>query len=221
MAAYKSYRLHFTENTGNSNGYVTINEWQMFESEDGSSPNVLTGGVASASGSYTASTQPIGAFDGSPNTYWESSHGLPHWLQYDLPQAVEARSIYILSKQYNGERPRSFELLGSNDGDTWESVCLFIDVFSDGSTSDQQNNVLRSSIVRELSGISLLDDGTTVELIRIFEWDTGKLIHSFVPGIDGHWKVVLANAKDVLVVQYPPVGYRPQADGPIVVRSKW
>lgn len=222
MAAYKSYRLHITENTGNSAGYTTVNEWQMFESEDASGPNVLTGGVASASSSYSGNTIPSGAFDGSPSTYWESSGGgLPHWLQYDLPEAVEARSLYILSRQYNQERPRSFELLGSNDGDNWETICVFVDVFSDGNTGTPENNELRASLVRELSGISLLDDGTPVELIRIFDWDTAKLLHTLVPGSDGRWKISLADTRDVLVVQYPPLGYRPQADGPISVRSKW
>lgn len=216
MAAYKSFRIHTTRNAGGSSGYVTINEWKMFQEEDASGPNVLSGGVASASGSYAANTQPINAFDGNTSTFWESSNSLPNWLQYDLPEAVEVRSIYILSIPYPGERPNSFTIQGSNDdGATWDELAV-IEQFFTGTATNRT-----ASIVRSIAGRSILDDGSPALLVRIHDWNSGSLISQLVPDDEGYWGIHILHPVEIMVIHLPPEGYRPLVDGPISLKPKW
>lgn len=217
MTAYKSYRLYMTLNSAENQGYFAVSEWRMYEDEEGTTPNLLVGGVSSAS--HTEGLYPhSNAFDGNESTTWESTYTppSPKWLRYDLPEPVVVRSIYISHNRWGGERPKNFQLQGSNDdGKTWDLIAAFRNFLSTSVASR------KSSLVRNIMGKSLLDDGTPVPLVRVYSWNSGQLLDEIVPDQNGSWEYYLWGPEKLLVVQYPPEGYRPIADGPISILPKW
>lgn len=216
VTAYKSYRLYITKSSSGSNGYAAVSEWKLFEDEEGTGANLLTGGVASANSVYS-SYPANNAFDGDENTTWEStsSNGVK-WLRYDLPEPVVARSMYLSHNNWSGERPAEFELQGSNDnGATWDFIAKF-DSFLTTSLASR-----KASIVRNVKGKSVTADGQANTRVLIYEWGSGQLIASLSPDNDGMWSIFLTTTNPILVVHIPPTGYRPMADGPIYVSPRW
>lgn len=217
MAAFKSYRLYMTKNVAGNQGYFAVSEWRMTADEEGVGANLLVGGTASASHSYSGYA-PANAFDGNPSTTWEStsSPSMAKWLRYDLPEPVEVRSIYVSHTQWPSEGPQDFTLQGSNDdGVTWEDVVVFSGFLVSEVTSKT------SSIVRNVRGTSVLADGRPASQVRLYSWVTGGLIAVVTPSSTGAWSFSLPRAELVLVVHIPAVGYRPLADGPIDVYPSW
>ena len=218
MAAFKSYRLYMTKNVSGTQGYFAVTEWRMTADEQGEGANLLVGGTASASHTNSTSYAPANAFDGNPNTTWESpsTPNMAKWLRYDLPEPVEARSIYVSHTQWVGEGPQDFTLQGSNDaGVTWEDIAVFRGFLVSGVTRKT------SSIVRNVRGTSVLADGRPASQVRLYSWVTGELIVVLTPSSTGAWSIALQYVDRLLVVHIPADGYRPLADGPIDVFPSW
>lgn len=75
-----------------------------------------------ASSSTVSSSGPAWkAFDKTNATWLAADNAVPVWLQYKLATAKTARAYGI--KSGKGSRsPKSFELLGSNDGSSWDTL---------------------------------------------------------------------------------------------------
>lgn len=192
--------------------YTTISELSMYESADGTGPNLLLGGTASSNGNY-GSQFPGYAIDGDPSTFWESSSriaGSPAELTIELPDPVSPRSLKIVSTPYPAERPAQFGLMGSNDGLTWEIIRRFSGWFSNGAS--EASGVLHYFV----SGVSKLATGEPSQRVLVHNWETGELIAERTPRADGSWMVRdFDGVTPVLVTHIGPTGYRPQGDGPI------
>lgn len=217
MIAYKSFRLYITRNSGGGNGYMAVSEWRMYEDEEGATPNVLVGGVASAShtnGSYV----PANAFDGVEDTTWEStSISGDKWLRYDLPEPVMVRSIYVSHNRWTGERPRDFKIQGSNDdGASWDDLTEMKDFLLSSGPAGQF-----ATMVRSITGRSILHDGRPAIRVRIYDWNTGNFLVQVTPDEDGYWGFNMYQTAPVMLVHVPPEGYRPLADGPITLKPRW
>ena len=213
--AFKSYRILMTLNASGNDGYFAVDEWKMYEDEEGMGASIFSGGAASAS-SVTGSSVAANAFDNNESTYWESqSTPGSKWLRYDLPAAVVVRAFYLSQKALVGERPQNFELQGSNDGENWFSLAAFIGFFSGSETSK------KTSLVRNLQGTSITSDGEPNQNVFIYDWKTGAFIASVAINSQGKWSFNLPTSDPVLVVHKPPAGFKPASDGPIHVAKLW
>lgn len=218
MAAYKSYRLYITRSARGDQGYFAVSEWRMYEDEEGTTPNLLVGGVSSAS--HSNSSYPHhNAFDDNESTTWESTStpSAPKWLRYDLPEQVEVRSIYVSHNTWSNERPRDFIVQGSNDdGETWDDLAVMKDFLL---TTGPNGRF--ASMVRTIAGRSVLSDGAPALLVRIHDWNSGNLLAQMTPDVDGYWGINIFQSANVMVIHIPPEGYRPLVDGPISLKPKW
>lgn len=121
MAAHRYWRLFVGASA--SSAYVTIGELMLATTPGGAS--VATGGTPSASSSYSGSTTPDKAFDGTlGTTCWNSAATYSAWLQYDLgagneKDIVEIRIYFPSSGSNVSEAPSSFLLYWSDNGQTW------------------------------------------------------------------------------------------------------
>lgn len=214
IVAYSKYRLLVSKiSSGTAPGYVTINEFGLYESASHSGANLCTGATATAHSSYDATnTPPSKAIDGNATTFWESGNlaATPKWLQIDLASAKEVRSIYISSTTYPNEVPRDFVLQGSNDGTTWTAIATF----ADWVTSTVAKSAYEQINIR-VGGVSQLDSGTKTSKILIFDWATGALIASVIPETSGAWSYAPRLASDLLITHIGPSGFQPWSDGPV------
>ena len=121
--AYLYYRLNITANNGGG-GLTQLAELALLGTP-ALPPNVAVGGTATASGAYDPSQTATAAFDGNPASSWlvGADSG---WLQYQLPAAATVTQYQITSGSdtaaYPGRAPGSWQLLGSNDGQTWATL---------------------------------------------------------------------------------------------------
>ena len=82
--------------------------------------NVATGGTASDNANNSANAKR--AFDHNSGTQW-FSNGVQGWLQYDLGHTETVQRYSVISSNSAVARdPKAWELLGSNDGVTWQSL---------------------------------------------------------------------------------------------------
>lgn len=71
--------------------------------------------------SNTQGTQvPNYCFDGSTSTYWETRAVLPQWIELYIGRPVAITKMRLYSG--SSYRPYSFELQGSNDGETFDLI---------------------------------------------------------------------------------------------------
>lgn len=123
--AYRYWRIYVTATqSSTTSDYAEISELEMFTEIGGA--DVTTGGTPIASSSFGASVA-ANAFDGlkTSGLVWTSGNTtLPHWLGYDFgagnDKVIVAVGISILSS--TGRAPRNFQIQGSSDGVTWNSV---------------------------------------------------------------------------------------------------
>ncbi len=207
--AYSKFRLFFGSNGGN---YVSVSEFRLYGSADGSGSNLFTGGTPSASSFYNSSTQASAAFDGNSNTTWESSINsvVGGYLRYDLAAPVIPRSFYIACTIYPAEAPKIIDFQGSNDGTNWTTIQSFTDIFSDA-----PSKIKIQGLNLYLGGVALQSDGNAVNEVRIYNWTTGDLVLKTTPANNGNWGVYLTSTGDYAVMYKGASGFRPIVDGPI------
>lgn len=206
IGSYRYYRLVFTEL-----GYVAINSIGLYETNNGTGTNRLTGATATASSSYGSQT-PDKAIDASSATYWESGFDGPdEWISFDLGAAYTIKSLKITSTVSAGsEVPRNFNLQVSTNGTTWVTVGYY--VFSPPYTS-QTNKV--QALDLHVSGNSTISGGAASQKVIIANYSTGELLAAIVPSSSGAYEWRFESSADVLVTHIGPSGYRPLSDGPI------
>ena len=88
---------------------------------------------ATASSSSTDTNTPKEATDGDTVSYW-AADGDGQWLQLEFEEVVPIELIRIVAHQGN-VRTADFELMISNDGETWEKLLSYT---TDGVTADYQ-----------------------------------------------------------------------------------
>ncbi|MFJ7982415.1 discoidin domain-containing protein [Lysinibacillus xylanilyticus] len=83
--------------------------------------------VASASSEYSGSSGAWKAFDGTTSV-WESKTTTNEWIQIDYGKSTKINNVTIQSStSYPDRFPKSFEILGSNDGVEFHSIATITD----------------------------------------------------------------------------------------------
>lgn len=216
LTAYSKYRLYITRTSTsavNNPYYGVINSFHGFSAGDGSGSNLLTGGTASASSTYS-SMAAGNAFDANDYSYWEAGNQSDafQWVRIDLASAVTIRNFYI-SSQVVAEVPRDFKIQGSNDGTNWTDIVTVVDWVT-GATAKAGS--WRIDLL--LSGTSLLDTGGGASKVFIHKYSDGELVGVATPHAStGVWSVKPQFAGEVLITHVGPSGsgFRPVTDGPV------
>jgi hypothetical protein len=82
--------------------------------------NIAQGNTGMASSQYSSSYTASNAFNGNTSDYWRpSSSTMPQWVGCDLGAQY---LIYGISVYLNSYRPANFELQGSDDNATWNTI---------------------------------------------------------------------------------------------------
>ncbi|MGW8392684.1 discoidin domain-containing protein [Pseudoduganella sp. HUAS MS19] len=119
---------YYTVSAANSAG-MSANSPEAETTPEQALVNVATGGTANDSANDAANAKR--AFDRNSATQWFFK-GVQGWLQYDLGHKETVQRYSVISSNDKIPRdPKSWELLGSNDGLTWQTL-------------DAQNNQLFS-----------------------------------------------------------------------------
>lgn len=119
----KAWRVKITDNNGSSS-FVAVCELAAFASEDGSGPNLFTGGTAAASSTANPDNAAAYAFDGNKSTKWTSSGvpsgASPQYLAYILGSAVAISSVTMTAAIAGQESyaPKTMTIQSSNDATT-------------------------------------------------------------------------------------------------------
>lgn len=128
LLAFTSYRLNITKNKGDDT-LMQLAEIELIGPELAGLNHGLTAGTTITArnriGDAEAETM---AFDGDVNTKWLDHNDWagaptledPSWVQVALPAAATVNKLAITSANDADARdPENFDLLGSNDGETW------------------------------------------------------------------------------------------------------
>lgn len=214
--AYSSYRLFITERAGGGAGYKAVSEFKLFEDREGLGPNILTGGVATASTVHSAEYAPSRAIDGNPDTRWASRQqdSLPEWLRVDLPAPRPARSIYLMLNSSPANGPAGFELQGSNDGgESWSAVKTYVAY----ATPDELMLGVKKPLPSYwFSGTARVAGGGAASRVMLLDWLTGHLVFEQQPDPAGNWSALVDEiSSPYMLVVTGPSGTRPQAHGPL------
>lgn len=216
LTAYSKYRLYFTRTStspADKPYYGVVNSFHGFANGDGSGSNLLTGGTASASTTYSTNTANR-AFDANASTYWEAGNSSDafQWVRMDLVSPVTIRNFYI-SSQVIQEVPRDFKIQGSNDGTNWTDIVTVVDWVT---AATEKTGSWRVDLL--LSGTSLLDTGGGASKVFVHKYSDGELIGVATPHAStGVWSVKPQFAGEVLITHVGPSGsgFRPVTDGPV------
>lgn len=216
LTAYSKYRLYFTRTSTSSANlpyYGVVNSFHGFANGDGSGSNLLTGGTASASSTYSSNTANM-AFDANGSSYWEAGNQSDafQWVRMDLASPVTIRNFYI-SSQVVSEVPRDFKIQGSNDGTNWTDIVTVVDWVT---AATEKTGSWRVDLL--LSGTSLLDTGGGASKVFIHKYSDGELVGVATPNAStGVWSVKPQFAGEVLITHVGPSGsgFRPVTDGPV------
>ena len=212
--AYLHYRILVSESARLNYGYTAINEFELYESVDKSTPNLCFGATATASGVYQDHTTAAMAIDKNLSTFWESSNtiGVPRWLQVTLSEPKVVRAMHLASTQFEGEVPRNFKIQGSNNGSAWDTLREYTNwVAGEVSGGKSATELLTASV----SGVSTLSSGGAADRVLLHNWNTGQLIKSIPVNGDGSWAVPLNSMDALLVTHIGPSGFQPISDGPV------
>ena len=132
-SGYTYYRLNITANNGDSR--TGLSQIEFYTSPGGS--NVATNsGTATASGTEAGGGSPDNLFDGSPGSavadQWRvvATSG---WVQkqFDTPFELDSFALRGYEGAFPERAPKAFQMLGSNDGSTWDTLS---DRFGQGPT---------------------------------------------------------------------------------------
>lgn len=109
-------------------------------------PANTNGWMASASSEqgfgWENTGQASALLDGDLNTIWHSEYsptrpGYPHWLSFDMQNAIYVTKIALAPRQNNGNGHTKFKLEGSADGTTWFDLSGELD-FNPSNTAYQE-----------------------------------------------------------------------------------
>lgn len=210
---YLHYRILVADSAQMTYGYTTINEFELYESVDKSTPNLCFGATATSSGVYQAQVPSL-AIDRNETTFWESSNspGVPRWLQVTLSEPKIVRAVHIASTTYPAEVPRNFKIQGSNNGTVWDTLREYTDwVKAEVTGGKSATEILTAS----LAGNSTLSSGGAADRVLLHNWNTGQLIKSLPVNGDGSWFTPLNSLDALLVTHIGPSGFQPISDGPV------
>lgn len=211
LRAYKHFRIYITKNSGNTNGYISVNEFRLYGEADHSGVDLCQGSTVTADTQYSVDRNPPKAIDGNPATFWESSNvGLPHWFKVELPEPAQVRSFYLSSTAFSGETPVDFSLQGSDDGIVWGDVAVV-----KGWTTENKVKSSYEQIDLFIGGTSVLDTGVRASKVVAFDWLTYAVLGTAIPNAAGVWSLQLRGYSDVMVTHIGPAGFQPVTDGPI------
>ena len=129
---YKFYRLLSLEQpTAN----FSLSRFRLYKKIDGTAPRGFVPILSSASqGGYEVSASstcgsdhwPYLAFDGTTSTKWATTNhwGAGDWIQVKFPAETLCTTLWMSSRndQYYGQAPSAFKILGSVDGENFETI---------------------------------------------------------------------------------------------------
>ena len=129
---YKFYRLlSLEQQTVN----FSLSRFRLFKKIDGIVPQGFVPILSSASqGGYEVSASsndgsehwPYLAFDGTTSTKWATANhwGAGDWIQIKFPTETLCTTVWMTSRndQYYGQAPSAFKILGSVDGENFETI---------------------------------------------------------------------------------------------------
>lgn len=219
MPKYLSYRIRITRRVGGGAGYHAITHWEAFESQLPSAlseDSIFSGGVATASSVFSAGFAAAAAFDGDPATRWSSltNSSTTEWLRYDLLEARPIRSFRLLLNSSPEHGPRDFAIEGSNDsGATWDTIAEFKDFVT--TDAEMQGGKYGELPIAAVWGEAIVDGGAPANIVRLYNWVDGSLMHEVVPKGNGEWEVRVPTQEVLLIVAIGPSGVQPQAHGPV------
>lgn len=122
-SAYTYYRLTFSKRASEEERPIEISECQFFGTVEGD----VAESLISKEGTLTGEKEGLvdykevlpNLIDSLPNTKY-TVNGKHFWVQYELPEAVNLQAYSLTNcADLHGRTPRSWELLGSEDGVTW------------------------------------------------------------------------------------------------------
>ena len=125
----KQYMLAVT--ASNSSGYKFRpgGSTLLFLAQVVEKPHVKTAWKASVSSiaPKESTGDPSALIDANVSTYWHSQTGdnspkFPHWVEVDFGAEIYVTQIGLTRRQNNSNGFKTFDILGSKDGTTWELV---------------------------------------------------------------------------------------------------
>jgi|694.fasta_scaffold03561_2 hypothetical protein len=179
--ATSSSKLTQDSGATNPSDYNTWDPWNTFDS------NILTGwhSRVNVNNAFNSST---GIYTGNVTT--TDSTNTVHsgeWLQIQFPSSFPLGSFTILPRYgYETSRaPRSFVILGSNNGSTWNLLYTEtnkINWIFTPSTFIITNNTTNYSYYRMvIKRTGILDSGGSYDCVNIMEW--GLIPNTFIPSV--------------------------------------
>lgn len=206
---FKYYRLYITKSAAGGNGYMSMNTFSMFETNE-STTDLCIGAIATASSNINANSDASKAIDGNPSTYWETTSTAGDKIfTVELPVAKKVRKLIITATNYQSEMPSNFIFQGSNDNINWTNLKSV--------TRGTFNNV--NSYIELLStvvgGKSVLDSGDSSLKVILYNWQTMQYLIHTTPNASGDWFLYLNDASDLLITHIGPSGFQPSSDGPV------
>ncbi len=132
--AYKYYKLTCLATNDSSDNWDIIGFKLFFVNQENGKHNFHSiapklssnsqDGYETTADSLWSGSQAFHAFDGNVDSSWASSQANTHWLQIKLPEASVSTVAQIISRSdgYLSQHPKDFEIQGSNDGETWDTL---------------------------------------------------------------------------------------------------
>lgn len=124
---YLYYRLYITDFSRDNNDRQTFQNIARFlVIGDGGTDLAQAYGVGFTANSVADGSSAANAFDGDPETIWESDwQGLPDttgWVQVEMDRPREAAGFVLYTRTRMRDYPHEALVQGSNDGAEWDTL---------------------------------------------------------------------------------------------------
>ena len=86
-----------------------------------------------------------GNFDTFFHTAWSVSIPSPHWMQVDLLKSVTNFQFYYANRNNSGNKLQTVDLMGSNDGVTWQLIKTISQGLPTGAKAEYTSEVITSA----------------------------------------------------------------------------
>ncbi|WP_162558755.1 discoidin domain-containing protein [Robertkochia solimangrovi] len=146
--AYKFYRLEIYENGGDYN--FQLSEWRLYILETLTAPepvdytlNATISVSADNTGGQNAAEGSSSLIDNNTGTkMFLGGYTSDFWMQQDLAEAkIVVKYTLTSGNDAEGRDPKDWELLGSNDGTTWDSLDSRVDQVFESRNQTKEFNV--------------------------------------------------------------------------------